>query len=40
MQVESNAADANELPAGDGMDWFWEMYAWDLVNRKTADLLD
>jgi Ca2+-binding RTX toxin-like protein len=40
LQVTYNAADANTLHTGTGLDWFWYTYAKDHKNRKATDLLN
>jgi hypothetical protein len=40
LLVTYNAAYANILLAGAGLDWFWATYPKDILNRKPTDLLN
>jgi hypothetical protein len=40
VEVSYNASQQNTLDAGSGLDWFWEIYSLDSVNKKTTDLLN
>jgi hypothetical protein len=40
LAVTYNRTYANTLKAGSGLDWFWYLYGWDIINRKSTDVLD